>query len=140
MDNKELIARSLYPEYASEDGSFYGPSNYQPIIDSFGKVLIQVDDSDYQGDTRVILEKDGKFGWLNFGWGSCSGCDSLQACNSYSDIERLINDLRGSIKWYDSYEDLRKYFQEKDWELEYSWHAAEQKQFIQRVIEYDTSN
>lgn len=60
-------AKELYPEYwenEQKSGSFYGPGNYQPIIDEIGNVLVQVDDGDYQGDTRVMYEKDGKYGDL----------------------------------------------------------------------------
>lgn len=132
-------AKELYPECwkdEQERGSFYGPADYQPIIDEIGNVLIQVDDNDYQGDSRVLYEKDGKYGFLIFGWGSCSGCDSLQACNNTNDIQELINELVNDVKWFDSLEELQKYFSEKDWELEYSWHADETKDFITKVLEY----
>ena len=82
-----MKAETLYPNFS------YCESDYQPIVDSFGNVLIQVDDADYQGDTRVLYEKDGKYGYLNFGWGSCSGCDALQACCNIEEIQELINSL-----------------------------------------------
>lgn len=34
---------------------------------------------DYQGDYAAIVEKDGKVGLTIIGYGSCSGCDALQA-------------------------------------------------------------
>lgn len=129
-------SKLLYPDYGLDNDSFYGPCDYQPIINSFGSVLIQVDDSDYQGDTRVILEHDSKFGWLNFGWGSCSGCDALQACTTHKDIDLLINDLKNSIKWFDTLDSLKQYFSTKDWALDYSWHREEQKTFIEKVLNY----
>lgn len=132
-------AKELYPEYwkdEQERGSFYGPGDYQPIINEIGNVLIQVDDNDYQGDSRVLYEKDGKYGFLIFGWGSCSGCDSLQACQNTKGIQELIDGLVNDVKWFDSLSDLQKYFSEKDWELEYSWHAEETKDFIAKVLEY----
>lgn len=128
-------SKILYPDYGIDNETFYGPSSYQPIIDSFGDALIQVDDDDYQGDTRILLEKDGKFGWLNFGWGSCSGCDALQACTTHNEVDSLINELKDSIKWYDSIEDLKKYFSTKDWSLDYSWNEK-QKEFIELVLNY----
>ena len=130
-------SKLLYPDYGVDSDSFYGPCDYQPIINSFGKVLIQVDDKDYQGDTRVILESGGKIGWLNFGWGSCSGCDALQACNNHADIDALILDLKNSIKWFDTIDELKQYFSTKDWSLDYSWHEIEQKQFIEQVLNYN---
>lgn len=133
-------AQELYPDltYQSIDGStrWAGASDYQPIIDEFGEVLIQVDDSDYQGDTRVLYKKNGKFGYLIFGWGSCSGCDSLQACRTIQEIEALMGGLENDIIWFDTLEDLQKHFREKDWELEYAWHHEETKEFIQKVLNF----
>jgi hypothetical protein len=132
-------AKEIYPEYLKEEqenGSFYGPGDYNPIIEEIGKVIIQVDDNDYQGDTRVLFEKDGKYGFLIFGWGSCSGCDSLQACNNMVDIQNLIDGLVKDVQWFDTLNLLQKYFEEKDWELEYSWHQDETKDFIKKVLEY----
>lgn len=123
-------AKTLYPDMDKEP--FYGPSNYQPIIESFGEVVMQVDDDGYQGDSRVVLTKDGKYGLLIFGWGSCSGCDSLQACDTYAEIDSLIGGLRDDVKWYDSLEELQKYVAEKDWEIEFCY-GDETKRFIEGV-------
>ena len=38
----------------------WGWSDYQPMLDAFGKVAIQVDDSDYQGDSRLLYDENGK--------------------------------------------------------------------------------
>ena len=136
-------AKELYPSHWEQEQNekwFFGPSNYQPIIDEFGNVLIQVDDHDYQGDSRVMYEKDGKYGFLIFGWGSCSGCDSLQACESIKDVQDLIDTLHNGIHWFDSLDELKLYFKEKDWQLEYAWHAEETKEFINKVIDYGNNS
>jgi hypothetical protein len=132
-------AKELYPEYWIEEQEkdyFFGPSNYEPIINEIGNVLIQVDDEDYQGDSRILYEKDGKYGFLIFGWGSCSGCDALQSCNSIKEIQDLIDDLLNDVKWFDSLEDLKTYFKQKDWKLDYSWHYDETKHFVKKVLKY----
>jgi hypothetical protein len=132
-------AKEIYPSYWEDEqkyGSFYGPGNYQPIIDELGNVLVQVDDNDYQGDSRILYEKDGKYGFLIFGWGSCSGCDSLQACGNICEIQDLMENLESSVKWYDTIDELKQYFKDKDWDLEYSWHAEETKEFVDKVINY----
>lgn len=108
-------ARTLYPEceYRSSDGTrklyFNSPGNYNPIIRSFGHVIIQVDEDAYQGDTIVLLGKDDRYGFLVFGWGSCGGCDALQACNSYDDIDAVIRDLENTIIWFDTFEAAHTY-------------------------------
>lgn len=127
-----IKSQDLYPSY---EEPFYGPSDYSPILDSFGKILVQVDDEDYQGDSRVLYFKDGLYGYLNFGWGSCSGCDSLQACESHSEIQELIDGLEKDIMWLNK-EEMLKFFKERDWEGQYSWHIEETKKFVEEVINY----
>ena len=130
-------ARRLYgEEFKEEDGSyFYGPSDYNPIVRSFGEVLVQVDDSDYQGDTRVLLKKDGRFGFLNFGWGSCSGCDALQSCSSFRDIETLIQGMERDIKWFDSLAEAKSYIgDDAARESSYYYHEGEWARFKAQVL------
>ena len=75
------VVKSLYPlESESAYFTFY---SYQPLLESFGEILLKVDDEDYSGDSRLIFKKGEMYGFLIFGWGSCSGCDWLQGCNSY---------------------------------------------------------
>jgi hypothetical protein len=124
-------AQEIYPD-CTEHGGFWAPSNYQPILDQFGEIVLQVDDGDYQGDSRLIYKNGEQYGLLIFGWGSCSGCDSLQACDSYKDIDELMASLQARIKW-DTKENLLKYISEKDWEAEYCWHADETRQFVEQA-------
>ena len=74
-------AAQLFPEAIDpEDGRFLSwKTDYTSILNQFGYIVIKVDDDDYQGDSRVLYEgyKD-EVGYLQFGWGSCSGCDALQ--------------------------------------------------------------
>lgn len=125
------LAKDLYPDYKG-----YCVADYQPIIDHFGEVLLQVDDEDYQGDSRILYRDkndDKKFGFLVFGWGSCGGCDALQACGSLEEIDQLILETKNDIKW-SSKEELLVYLMEKDWELEFCWHREETKKFIADAI------
>jgi hypothetical protein len=106
--------------------------DYNPMIQEFGKVVIKIDDDDYQGDSRVLYHL-GKVGYLNFGWGSCSGCDALQACDSIEEVQELANELEQDIIWFDCPENALKYFEEHDWEGDYTWHEKEQCIFIETV-------
>jgi len=69
--------------YNKDDHGWY---DYTPLISYFGHIILRVDDTDYQGDSRVLYEEGERYGYLNFGWGSCSGCDSLQACDTASEV------------------------------------------------------
>lgn len=130
------LAQSLYLT-EGEDRKFpYYLSGYQSIIEHFGTVAVQVEDSDYQGDSRILYADTGKgFGYLNFGWGSCSGCDALQACESWEDVGELIKQLEAQVQWKSKAEMLT-FFKEHDWEGDYCYHADEQKKFIEQAIAY----
>ena len=107
---------------------------YDDVVSCFGNIVVQVDDEDYSGDARYLLEKDGKYGYIIIGFGSCSGCDWLLGCDTEAEKESLIFDIKNDIKWFDNLSDLQRYVSKKDWELEYSWRAEETKDFINKVI------
>ena len=125
IDVKEL--------YKDESWSWY---DYQPMLNAFGKVAIQVDDDAYQGDSRLLYDENGKIGVLIFGWGSCSGCDALQACDSLEEVQELCDSLQDDIKWFDDKKQALEYFTNHDWQGDYSWYQTETKEFINKCIEY----
>jgi hypothetical protein len=129
------LAQVLYPD-AHEDDFFYVPRDYTPIVRSFGKVLVRVDDEDYSGDTRVLLAQEGRYGVLNFGWGSCSGCDALLGCNSYEAVDRVIDALRAGIRWFDTLEEAQAYVaDDENRQYDYSYHEENWQQFKSAVLE-----
>jgi hypothetical protein len=111
----------------------WGLWDYQPMLNEFGNILLQKDERDYQGDSFLIYEKDDKYGYLTFGWGSCSGCDALQGCNSISEVQELMDRLYSSIEWFDSLDALKEYFEETDWTLQYQYSIPEFKEFLIEV-------
>jgi hypothetical protein len=129
-----MDAKTLYPD-CEEHGSFRSPLSYTPIIKGLGEVLVREDSNDYQGDTYALLKKGRKYGLIIFGWGSCSGCDALQACNTWNDLQDLIDSMERSVQWFDGKGAARKYFDEHDWEGDYSWHYSECKRFVERCKE-----
>lgn len=130
---KRKDIKELYPDL-DQHGYFYGPGDYQPLLDSFGDIAIQVSDSDYQGDTRVLYKRGRQYGVLIFGWGSCSGCDSLQACDSYDELDQLRDGLEKDIKWRTKRETLAWLKDTRAREGEYSWHAQETRDFYAQCI------
>jgi hypothetical protein len=85
------------------------PGSYDDLLRLFGNIVVQVDQDDYQGDSYVCLEKDGRYGFLTYGWGSCSGCDALYGCNNFEDLESLIISFESDIKWFDTFNALLDY-------------------------------
>lgn len=125
MKDYAKIAERLYPGNTC-------PLDYQPIVDYIGKVVIQSDTGDYQGDTRVLYEDEGKgYGFLAFGWGSCSLCDALQACDTAAEVGELIEELENSVQWKPRSEML-EYFETHDWGGDWCQDPA----FVEDVVEY----
>lgn len=126
----------VYPDYAKEErdlGTFYGPSEYGPLLESLGNVVLRIDDDDYQGDSRVLFSDGQRYGHLQFGWGSCSGCDALQACETMAEIDDLRASLARSVIWFDTATAALDWFNSHDWEGDYSWHNAEQRKYIEQA-------
>lgn len=117
------------------NGEEYG--DYNGVVSCFGTVVMELHDHDYQGDERYLLEKNGKYGYTIIGFGSCSGCDWLQGCSTKEEKIDLILEIERDIKWFESLDDIKKYFKGKDWELEYSWHQKETKEFINKVLNFN---
>ena len=126
-----IKAIELYPEF-----DYYGEGDYNPIIKAIGEPVVQVDDKDYQGDSRILYHDNRRVGYLIFGWGSCSGCDALQACGSIEEVQELIDELVNKTMWFDSAAAALDYFKNKDWELEWAWNAGETKDFVDKAIAY----
>ena len=123
----------VYKKSEFSSNEFY-ESDYGPLLESMGwTILLKVDDKDYQGDSRILFRDGNRYGFLIFGWGSCSGCDSLQACDTFEEAEQLRNRLVHDTEWYDSKENCLRRINTKDWELDYSWHAEETKEFIAKA-------
>ncbi len=109
--------------------------SYTDMLESFGfDILLQIDDDECQGDTRVLFkDKKNNIGYLLFGWGSCSGCDALQGCNSWEECIELQKELYNEIKWL-STKEMLKFMQTHDWEGDYTCHRSEQKEFVAKAI------
>ena len=126
--------RELYPG-ENERGYFY-VFDYDPMVEAFGKVAVREDIGSYQGDTLVMYDNGGRIGFLVFGWGSCIGCDALQACNNMDEVQKLCDALQRDIKWFDSKDEALKWAKEKDWETEWYWYYGEAQEFTKKVIDY----
>ena len=121
--------------YAPNGEYFSSPGDYEPLLRSFGhEILLKIDDDDYQGDSRLILKDGERYGLLIFGWGSCSGCDALQACESYEDISKLRNQLQSQIIWKESPSEMLTFLKDRDWKKEYSWRDGKTKDFVAQAI------
>ena len=109
-------------------------SSYDALIGSFGyEILLQVDDDDYQGDSRILFRDRKRYGYLLFGWGSCSGFDALQACETLQEFDDIRYGLYDGIQWFTNAQEALAFFTEHDWEGDYGFHREEQMEFINRA-------
>lgn len=120
-------------ELYNEDDK-YGWDDYQPMIDAFGKVVIQDEVGSYQGDTFVLYDEGNKIGYLEFGWGSCCGCDSLQACCSIEEVQELCDELQDEIRWFYNKKQALEWFENHDWEGD--WCYGETVDFVEKCKNY----
>ena len=110
--------------------------DYKPMLNAFGNIVLQVDDDNYSGDSRVLYDNDGKIGFLLFGWGSCCRCDALQACETLEEVQALCDELQNDIKWFEDKKAALEWFCNHDWEGDYSWYEDETKEFVNKAKEY----
>ena len=54
---------------------------------------------DYQGDYAVVVKRNDMFGFLVIGYGSCSGCDALEGCETQEEYDTLMLSVLSSISW-----------------------------------------
>ncbi len=100
------------------DSEYYSGS-YESLIKSTGlEILVNVADDDWQGDSILLVRDGDLYGQLNYGWGSCSGCDAFAACDSLQDYEELRRDLVQGVLW-GTLEETVQAIMHRDWGVSY---------------------
>jgi len=134
VDVKELYSEEEYiSRYSGKYTELY---DYDPMINAFGRVAVRVDTDDYSGDTYILYDNGNKIGHLIFGWGSCSGCDPLQHCESIEEVQELCDKLENSIEWFGSKEEALNWFENHDWKGNWCWFYKECREYIEKAMEY----
>lgn len=122
--------------YSPERVESFGVWDYNPMLEEFGNIVIKIDEDNYQGDSFILYKNEDKYGFLTYGWGSCSGCDALQGCSSIEEVQELMDSLYNSIQWFDDLKSVKSYFETRDWELDWIGHKEEFKDFKRKVLNY----
>lgn len=133
-------AQELYPDclrkYFEDDleEHFSSPVCYLPLVRNLGRVIIEVSDSDWQGSSRFLLEKEGKYAILCYTWGSCSYCDSLQGCQNYEELQDLMDGFNSRLEWKSKEEIFEKIEFESGEITGFSrWDEEEDIQFVNEL-------
>lgn len=128
----QLDAKDVYPDWTEGDG----PSSYTPIYEHLGEVLLDVALGTYQGSTMLLLKKGGLYAYHTFGWGSCSGCDVLQTCSTWDELQALIDQVQNEVdaKWGTA-EEVMLYLEKHDWEADHTFFEDEgaAKAFVEKA-------
>lgn len=96
----EEIGRALCGEPRSWGIGF---ASYSDMVARCGEVLLEHTDSGYQGDTFALVKgPDGRIGYVEFSWGSCSACDALAACSTHAEVGALAESIREGVRWFNS--------------------------------------
>lgn len=91
---------------------------YQSLVESTGcTVVVAESDGDYEGSSLLLLHRGDEYGVLLFGWGSCSGCDALEGCETDADFLELRDQLTNDVRWFGSLTDAALYVRDRDWPL-----------------------
>lgn len=127
-------AKQAYPPCYDDQDYFSTPYEYGPILESFGELIFRWDQDDYQGDTIALVVDGDNIGYVEFGWGSCSGCDALQASDDYEDVASLRNSMAAQVTWR-SAGDMLTWLQAHDWRGDYSWHSSDRRRATRDMID-----
>lgn len=116
---------------APEEDKYGWDLDYDKIVKSFRyDLLASVTLGSYQGDILYLLQNGDQYGFLCVGYGSCSGCDALEACDTRADVEQLRKSLHDDIVWIGDRTTTLKWLVERDWEGQYYGNDPDVKTFV----------
>lgn len=113
--------------------------SYKGLLNGVVEVLASQSVGDYQGDMFMVVTDDRflteRVGWLVVGYGSCSGCDAYEACDTAVERVDLLASIVRGIRWFDSLDDLKKWLSTQDFAANY-WYAHEPEfpVFVQYIL------
>lgn len=113
-----------------------GTAGYRWLARFLGATeLVWQDFGSYQGDTAAVLQVGTDYGYLSFGWGSCSGCDALEAAyGDEAEVQKVFDDLCRSIVWFDSLEGVKQHIKSRELANDYNcFSTSDWKEFSDKV-------
>lgn len=110
--------------------SLFSTPGYEELLSTFEvEVLVNQSLGSYQGDYLVILRDKDHYGFLEFSYGSCSGCDSLAGCDTVEQAEEVRDGLWESVQWK-TVEEMRDFIRTRKWEDHYYHSDSEFPKFL----------
>lgn len=130
-----MNVRELFPSTDPDWPGRVPYLSYDSIIEHLGTVVVSTEEDAYQGSSYYVLkdERDGRYGYLTFGWGSCSGCDALEGCSSYDELQELVDGLESSIRWFPTKNALKAWAKDFDWGGEWCSNESACKEIREKI-------
>jgi len=112
----ETLPVKTYQYYGDDKPEFDECAyDYDELLESVNLDVdwtIKAQEYNYQGDYFYFGEYANRFYFVVIGYGSCSGCDALQACSTYTDMVDLRDDIKRDIREFDSLQEFKVWFDE----------------------------
>lgn len=113
-------------------GRYYYRGSWETLVSEWGYEII---DSrfcgDYHGDYVALLDDGLRLGLAVVGYGSCSGCDALQACESPEEVAGLSEGVRSDVRWFATPAEFAAYVEDRtDTGTDWYWYEREINEFL----------
>lgn len=103
----------------------YGIHYADLVHECCGELLANQCIGDWQGDEHFLVKRGDEYAHVVLGYGSCSHCDTLQACQDaedpFAELAEYANDVAGRIMWRTK-DEIMTYLKEHD--AEGSWYGG----------------
>lgn len=110
------ISQELFDKIVFENTK----ENWLEFIETFGHEIIAwaTMGGAYDGDCVAVFKiwgKPNQYGLFMHGYGSCSGCDDLFACETLEEMIVLQEKLYNTIRWFSNIGELQEWIKNNDW-------------------------
>lgn len=113
-----MNVRELFPNV--KEGRYHAeglPDYDSMLLKVCDEVVVSEAVGDWQGDYLYVLRKGDQYAYKKIGYGSCSGCDALQAVETYEDLQKLFDEVTPT-EW-ESKAEVIEFLKKHDWEGDY---------------------
>ncbi len=96
----ELGLAKADEEANPEPFDVYSKPGYREMLEAEEvEILAWETFGDWSGDYAVVVKRNELLGFLVIGYGSCSGCDALEGCDTKEEYDALMLSVLSNISW-----------------------------------------
>lgn len=119
-----------FPKMTEHDSGYVSDKpSYSELLESAGwKPLVTVESGSYQGTIHILARHaDGRYGYAQISYGSCSGCDARHATDTIKDLEGLRLQLAEEVAPYPTLADAVRAIEADDRASDMGWRDDEDR-------------